>query len=120
MDHIPCYVVQLGVDDYTHWIARGRIFFFAMLPQLHLKWKFLVLKPFRQDIDDTFKGRMILLGKQFAQSMRESPIYFPLQKQDEHTCITFLQCTVKTMILNLMGKNSQVHVNQLINIINFN
>lgn len=48
----------------------GRYISFAMLPQLHLKWKFLVFKPFRQDIDDTFKGRMILLGKQFAQSMR--------------------------------------------------
>lgn len=52
MDHKPCYVVQLGVDDYTHWIARGRNTFLAMLPQLHLKWKFLVLKPFRQDIED--------------------------------------------------------------------
>lgn len=50
-------VFQLGVDDYTHWIARGRNISFAMLPQLHLKWKFLVFKPFRQDIDDTFKGR---------------------------------------------------------------
>lgn len=83
----------------THGLQEEKILIFPMLPQLRLKWKFL--KPFRQDTDDTIKGRMIVLGKQFAHSMRKNPIYLPLYKLDGYTgtCITFHKCIVKTMIL---------------------
>lgn len=83
----------------THGLQEEKILIFPMLPLLRLQWKFL--KPFRQDTDDTIKGRMIVLGKQFAHGMRKNPIYLPLYKLDGYagTCITFHKCIVKTMIL---------------------